>query len=378
MKMYFIKILKERLSLNLSIITQKRIMNQPSFLLYGANGYTGQLIIPQAIKKGISIILGGRTESKIKPLAEQYSLPYRVFDLEDAATVQENIKDVKVVLHCAGPFMYTAKPMMTACLEMGVHYLDITGEIAVFEMAHDFDAQAKAKGIMMMSGTGFDIVPTDCMSAFLKSEMPDATHLELAFAYKGGGISRGTAITSIESLGEEGKIRKDGVLKSVPVGHKIKEIKFGDAFRSTGVTIPWGDVSTAFYSTGIPNTEVFLGMKASQIKNIKRSQYLGWLLKLRPVKNFLIKQIKKRPAGPNENRRETGTAFIRGEVTNAKGEKKSAYMKTPEGYKLTAFMALNITEKVLNDDFKIGFQTPSLAYGMDLVLEMDGTERFLE
>ena len=353
-------------------------MNQPSFLLYGANGYTGQLIIPNAIKKGLSVILAGRTESKIKPLAEQYNLPYRVFGLDNAKAVQEHIKDVKVVLHCAGPFAYTAKPMMEACIEMGVHYLDITGEIAVFEQAHDFDAVAKAKGVMVMSGTGFDVVPTDCMSAFLKKQMPDATHLELAFAYKGGGISRGTAITSIEGLGEAGKIRKNGVITDVPVAHKIKEIKFGDEFRSTGVTIPWGDVSTAFYTTGIPNIEVFLGMKASQVKNIKHSRNLGWLLKWRPIKNYLIKKIKQRPAGPDENRRETGVSFVRGEVTNKAGEKISAYLKTPEGYKLTVFMALHITEKVLNDNFKTGFQTPALAYGADLILEMDGVKRNLE
>lgn len=351
-------------------------MKNQSFLLYGANGYTAQLIIPQAIDKGLNIILAGRTESKIKPLAEKYNLPHRIFGLDDAAIIQENIKDVKVVLHCAGPFMFTAQPMMEACLATQTHYLDITGEITVFEMAHDFDEQAKAKNIMVMSGTGFDIVPTDCMSAYLKTQMPDATHLELGFSYKGGGISQGTAITSIENIEKPGMIRKDGKLTEVPSAYKTKTLHFGDEFKSNGVTIPWGDVSTAYYTTGIPNIQVFLGVKKSMLKNMQRARYLGWLLKMRPVKNYLINQIKKRPAGPDEKRRETGISFVKGTVTNAKGEHKSAYLRTPEGYKLTAYFALSISEKVLNDNFKIGFQTPALAYGADLVLEMNGVDRF--
>jgi len=350
-------------------------MKEQSFLLYGANGYTAQVIIPKAIEKGLNIILAGRTEEKIKPLAEKFNLPFRIFGLDDASIIQKNIKDVKVVLHCAGPFMYTARPMMENCLATQTHYLDITGEISVFEMAHDFDAAAKTNKIMLMSGTGFDIVPTDCMSAYLKKQLPDATHLELGFSYKGGGISRGTAITSIENLGKPGMIRKDGKLVDVPAAYKTKPLIFGDEFKSNGVTIPWGDVSTAYYTTGIPNIEVYLGLKKSAIKNIKRSKYLGWLLGMRPVKNLIISQIKKRPAGPNEKRRETGTSFVRGTVTNAAGQQKSAYLRTPEGYKLTAYYALSITEKVLNGNFKTGFQTPAMAYGADLVLEMEGVER---
>ncbi len=352
-------------------------MKETSFLLYGANGYTAKLIIPQAIAKGITPILAGRTEAKIKAIAEEYNLPYRIFGLDDAAEIQENLKDIPVVLHCAGPFIYTARPMMEACLATKTHYLDITGEIDVFEMAHDFDASAKSKNIMLMSGTGFDVVPTDCLAAYLKSLLPDAQFLELGFSYKGGGISRGTAITSIENLGKPGKIRKDGKIISVPPAYRTKPLKFGTEFSSNGVTIPWGDVSTAFYTTGIPNIEVYLGLKKSQVTNIKRSRYLGWLLGMRPIKNFLISQVKKRPAGPNEKRRETGVSYICGSVFDADGKQKSAYLRTPEGYKLTAFMALNITEKVLNGNYKTGFQTPAMAYGADLVLEMDGVERFI-
>ena len=111
-------------------------MNPPatsSFLLYGANGYTAKLILDQATSFGLTPVLAGRSAAKLKLLAEQYSLTYRVADLNDAVALDAMLLDVTVVLHCAGPFSKTAAPMQQVCLRMGVHYLDITGEIDVFE-----------------------------------------------------------------------------------------------------------------------------------------------------------------------------------------------------------------------------------------------------
>ena len=172
------------------------------FLLYGANGYTGQLITRYSKEYGLTPILAGRTESKIKPLADTYNLDYKIFSLDNQSDVDAALSDVKIVLHAAGPFMHTAQPMIEACLRNGVHYLDITGEIGVFEMAHRYDKQAGEKGIVIMPGVGFDVVPTDCMAVYLKNKMPDATHLKLAFGNVGGGWSQGTATTMVEGLGE--------------------------------------------------------------------------------------------------------------------------------------------------------------------------------
>ncbi|HEX8155329.1 MAG TPA: saccharopine dehydrogenase NADP-binding domain-containing protein, partial [Thermoanaerobaculia bacterium] len=179
----------------------------PQWMIYGANGYTGELIAREAVRRGERPILAGRSGDKIVPLAKELGLDARIFDLD-----RIDLHDVDLVLHCAGPFTRTAKPMVRACLEARAHYLDITGELNVFEAVLARDADAKARGITLLPGVGFDVVPTDCLAAKLKERMPDATELWLAFYSRGGSISRGTMKTMIEHSGKGGAIRKDGAI----------------------------------------------------------------------------------------------------------------------------------------------------------------------
>jgi short subunit dehydrogenase-like uncharacterized protein len=344
------------------------------FLLYGATGYTGQLIAEYAASFGLKPILAGRSEAKVKALAESLGLEYRVFDLADTAALDAALKETPVVLHAAGPFMFTAKPMLEACLRTGTHYLDITGEIAVFEMAARMDKKAREAGIMLLPGAGFDVVPTDCLALHLKNRMPDATHLQLAFAGLGGGVSQGTAATMAENLGEGGAMRKDGKIVKVPMGHKSMIVPFRDKSLFV-MSIPWGDVSTAYHSTGIPNIETYMGFSPSAYRWVKLQRYFNWLLRTSFVRNIVKKRIKERPAGPTPEQRARSKSFVWGRVSNAEGKVLEAQLVTPEGYTLTALTSLLIAKKVLNGNAPVGFQTPAKAYGEDLILEVEGTER---
>jgi short subunit dehydrogenase-like uncharacterized protein len=302
-------------------------------------------------------------------------LQYRIFEL-DHPTINQALEDVEVVLHCAGPYIHTAKPMVEACLATQTHYLDITGEIDVFEMLHQYDERAKKAGIMVLPGCGFDVVPTDCLAQYLHNQMPDATHLSLGFASRGGGLSHGTAMTAIENLGELGKVRENGKIVERPIAHKTQLLEFGKEFKSYGVTIPWGDVSTAFHSTGIPNVEVFFGVPERNIRLIQMQSKLNFLLKTKIVKSLAKAFINKKEAGPDEKTRNKAKSYVWGRVRNANGNRKTAYLITQETYTLTAVTAVNIVQKVLKDDFTIGFQTPSNAYGADLIMEVPNTLRF--
>jgi len=349
-------------------------MADHNLLLYGANGYTGKLITRFAADYDLQPILAGRTEAKIQPLAEKHNLPYRIFDLNDTAALQQALSDVEVVLHAAGPFMHTARPMMEACLATQTHYLDITGEIPVFEMGNAFSAKAKAANIMLMPGTGFDVVPTDCLASYLNSQLPDATHLKLAFTSIGSGVSHGTALTMAENLGEGGAVRQDGKITRVPMGHKGMWIDFGVKKRYV-MTIPWGDVSTAYYSTGIPNIETYMGIAPSTHRWVKLQKYFNWLLRTDFVRNLAKKRIEKQPAGPSDEQRKNANSLVWGEVRNAHGAIRQARLITPDGYTLTAHSSLMIAKKVLKGNAPTGFQTPSRAYGADLVLEVPNAKR---
>ncbi len=345
-------------------------MKLPTFLLYGANGYTAKLILRFASEFGVKPFLAGRNELKIKPLAEEFGCEYRIFDLSEKEKLDAALRETPVVLHCAGPFMFTARPMMEACLRTGTHYLDITGEIAVFEMASRFSEKAKAAGVMFMPGTGFDVVPTDCTALYLKKQLPNATHLRLAFASIGGSTSHGTAMTMVENLGQSGAVRQDGKITRVPVGHKTWTSAPADPRRPIfTMCIPWGDVSTAWHTTGIPNIETYMAVPPSMHRKLRWSRWFNWLLRTEFVKNIARKRVNARPAGPGDEARQKGKTLVWGEVRNERGDKKGVLLTVPEGYTLTAKTSLAIVKKVLGGDFKAGFQTPAGLYGENLVFE---------
>ena len=342
-------------------------------LLYGANGYTGQLIIQRAIEKGLKLIIAGRNAPLVQQLAQRYNLDHRVFALDNQSEIQKGLEGIKVVIHAAGPFKFTSQPMVEACLKSKTHYLDITGEIEVFERCASFDKQAQEARIMVMPGAGFDVVPSDCLAAHLKKRLPDATQLQMAFA-GGSGLSQGTAKTAVENLGKGGAVRKNGKILVVPTAHKTLEIDFGGK-KMLSVCIPWGDVSTAWCSTGIPDIEIYTGANSKMVLAMRFSNALGWLLRTNTVKQYLKKRIESGPPGPSDSRRGKSRSYFWGKVTNASGKTCISTQETPDGYTLTAMTAVAIAQNVLNDNFKIGYQTPSLAYGADFILEMEGCKR---
>ena len=342
-----------------------------NFLIYGANGYTGELITRFAVERGLKPILAGRSAIKVEELAKKHHLEYRVFSLDETDRLDAALQEVDMALHCAGPFSITSRPMVEACLRNKKHYTDITGEISVFEGAAAMGKKAEDAGIMVMPGVGFDVVPSDCLARHLKDRLPSATHLSLAF-YGMGRLSHGTQATMTMNVGKGGAIRKDGRITGVPAAWKTQEIDFGEVTK-TGVTIPWGDVATAYYSTGIPNIEVFTVVPPSNLKMMKMSRYLGWLLATKPFQDYLQKQI---PAGgPTDDERAKGKTLMWGQASDLNGNRVVSRQQGPEGYTITAIAALNIAEKILAGNFTPGYQTPARAYGADLVLEIDGVSR---
>jgi short subunit dehydrogenase-like uncharacterized protein len=265
--------------------------------------------------------------------------------------------------------------MARACLETGTHYTDITGEAEVFQGLWAMDEEAKRAGIMLLPGTGFDVVPTDCLAAHLKSRCPEATHLEMAFRGRGGGVSHGTAKTMAEGMAQGGIVRRDGKVVDVPAAWKTRTIDFGDGRPSHCMTIPWGDVITAYRSTGIPNIMVYMAVPKRPAQMLRLARPLLPLLGLRPVQNLIKKRIEAAPAGPDDRARATAHLDLWGEAKTADGQTTVSRLRTPESYTLTARMALSIAQKICSGQHTPGFQTPSTAYGKDLILEFPGTER---
>lgn len=342
------------------------------WMIYGANGYTGRLLLTEAVRRGLRPIVAGRRAAEVEALAREVGLPARSFGLDSAATVRAGLNGVRLVLHCAGPFSATCAPMLEGCLAVGAHYVDITGEIDVFAHCHAQDARARERGIVVLPGAGFDVVPTDALAAHLAASLPGARELVLAFE-AGGGPSPGTARTSVEGIAAGGRVRRDGALVTVPLGYKQRSF-IRDGTPRSAMTIPWGDVYTAYLTTGIPDIEVYMAMPPATIARVQRWRWLAPLARL----GFVQRWLKARAGavrGPSDERRAASGCHVWGEVRDGHGGERRAELATPNGYEVTVWAALGIVERLRADPPAAGFHTPSQVMGADWLLGMPGVRR---
>jgi short subunit dehydrogenase-like uncharacterized protein len=334
-----------------------------TWMVYGANGYTGQLVAREAVARGERPVLAGRS-AKVGALAAELGLAHRIFGLEDAAA---GLAGIDVVAHCAGPFSATAKPMVDACVASRTHYLDVTGEIEVFEAIFARSDEAKAAGVVLLPGAGFDVVPSDCLAATLAAALPNATHLKLAFA-AGGGISGGTLRTTVEGMATGGRARIDGKIVTVPMAHSTTTANFPSGPR-TVISLPWGDVATAFRSTGIPNITTHMSVPLPG-GLISRGQRLTAPIMRTSVAQRIGKSLAGLVSGPGERRRTGSRSEFWGEARDASGRRATATLITPNTYSLTADAVVRVALKIA--EATPGAHTPATAFGAAFVRELDG------
>ncbi len=338
-------------------------------LIYGANGYTGELIAREAVRRGQAPTLAGRDAAAVGALAESLALPWRAFGLADPAVLATGIAGCGTVLHCAGPFVRTSRPMVDACLAAGVDYLDITGEIGVFESVLKRSAEARQAAVALLPGIGFDVVPTDCLARELQTRLPDATHLDLAFVTEGGGWSRGTLATMIESLPHAGAMRRNGRIVPLPLAAESMEIDL-PVGRRTLMSIAWGDVATAFHTTGIPNIRTFTGVPEREVRRLRKMRPLLPLAGWKPVKRLLQLWVRRTVTGPTADQRRRARTWIWGTARNERGEAVTLHFSTAEGYALTARTAIEGTLRVESGAVPPGAWTPARAFGAGFISEL--------
>jgi short subunit dehydrogenase-like uncharacterized protein len=339
-----------------------------NWMIYGANGYTGRLIAEEARRRGMTPVLAGRSEAVVR-LARELGFEARRFGLSSVEEAASGLREISAVLHCAGPFSATSRPMLEACLRTGTHYLDITGEVAVFESVFERDRELKSAGVTAIPGVGFDVVPTDTVARLLKDRLPDATRLKLAWKAE-GSFSPGTFRTMMEGLSQGAIVRKDGNLVRVPMGSKSIRAPFGGA-PENAILIAWGDVATAFHTTGIPDIEVYIaGSRAAALG----MRGLGLLARSEAIVRMAKRAAPRIAPGPSERVRERARVFIWGEARNAAGKAVTQRLSTPEGYRFTALSSLAAVDRLLSSPPPAGALTPVMAFGPDFIRSIPGVE----
>ncbi len=333
-------------------------------VVYGAYGFTGELVARRAVERGLSPVLAGRDSEPLVRLARALGCAWRAFPLSDPEAVRRGISGASAVVHCAGPFVETARPMAEACVDERVHYLDLTGELPVFESLLALGPAAQNAGVMLLPGAGFDIVPSDCLAAHLARRLPGARSLVLAIAGL-DRVSRGTARTMLVHARSAKGFR--------PAAAPAKRTFDLGSGRVTAIAVPWADTYTAPRSTGVPDVTVYLVANLAFRTLLAAAPAMAPLLGSRTVREAAAAVMTRGERGPSD---EAGArSAVYGEALDASGQRAAAILRGPGGYALTALAAVEIAERILRGDVKPGWQTPSLAYGPDLVLSLPGVTR---
>ncbi len=259
--------------------------------------------------------------------------------------------------------------MVDACLDTGTHYLDISGEIDVFEEIYARDDEAEQAGVVLLPGAGFDVVPTDCLAAMLAQRLPEATELELAFTVV-GGISPGTLKTAIEGAGTGGRARVDGALRTVPLGHRTQVAEFPSGPKRV-TAIPWGDLSSAYRTTHIPTITTYAALPGGDLIG-RGHQLLAPLLRMPAVQRAGLSLVDRLVSGPSADKQTAGKAEIWGRVRHADGRAVSGALTTPGVYAFTADGVVNAVQLLAEGSVAPGAHTPARAFGADFVTTLDG------
>jgi saccharopine dehydrogenase (NAD+, L-lysine-forming) len=248
-----------------------------------------------------------------------------------------------------------------------VHYLDVTGEIEVFEAVFARHDDAVAAGIVLLPGSGFDVVPTDCLAARLAAALPTATTLELAFL-AGGGMSRGTALSGLAGMAGGGRIRRGGLLVRTPAGSPRRRVEFPSGPREVAA-VRWGDLVTAFRSTGIPDITTYTGLPAGG-RGAGLAGVAGWA----PVRALARRVVRARFTGPSAARRAASRSEVWGRVADATGASVTGTLTGPNAYDLTADAVVRAVGRLLDPATAPtpGAHTPSSAFGAGFVETLDG------
>jgi short subunit dehydrogenase-like uncharacterized protein len=340
-------------------------------MIYGANGYTGALTVEHAVSQGLRPVVAGRRAEAIRPLAARHGLPHRVFSLDDPAATLRGLDGIGALLLAAGPFSATSAPAIAACLETRTHYVDITGEVAVFEAAQRRNAAAKDAGIVILPGAGFDVVPSDCLAMALHRALPDAGTLRLAISMV-TAPGPGSIKTAIEGAAEGGWIRRNGQLMQVPGAWQSARIPFAHQTQ-WAMTIPWGDLSSAYWSTRIPNIEVYMATPRPAIWLVRGGRLFTGLLRNGLVQRAVKGVVDRLVSGGTPADREAGRSWVWGRVEDATGRAVEGNVETLETTTLTTRTAVDIVTRLLSGEVAPGYTTPSVAFGPDYIARFPKT-----
>jgi len=321
-------------------------------MIYGAAGYTGGMAAEHAASLGLPLVLAGRDKdhAALDELAGRLGAGIQIFSQESSSTIERNLAGVSALLNTAGPFNNTAKPLMSAAIRAGVHYLDFSAEIDTYQQALALDGQARAAGVMLLPGSGGSVAMLGGLAAHAVARIPDARKISIALNVT-GTMSRGSATTANQNIVTQTLRLIDGELAAWNPGN-VRDFDFGQGPQSSfPVALP--DLLTIQHATGVADIETFVHITAG---------------------SFPTGDINDLRIGPSAEERQANRYQAAIEVIGLGGMTVRSLLDTVNGYTFTAMAAAEAARRVLDGVVQPGFQTPAGLFGRGFVEAIADTQ----
>jgi short subunit dehydrogenase-like uncharacterized protein len=393
-----------------------------SWGIYGATGVTGRLIVAEAVARGHRPVLLGRSEVTLRPLAEEWGLEWRAFELVEqrAEVAMGNLEPtdmapeelgaplggLAVVLNAAGPFSVTVASLLDSCLAAGVSYLDLSNEFDTVARAYNLHDRAVAADITVVPGVGFGTVAGDAVLRHALVALSDAVVVRVALLADNapGGPATRDSVLAVLANGSAwfsgGQLRRgrlgSGIRTiSTPLGSRtLVPVAIGDlatakrtlAGSSAPVTISASvalSVPSPLLRLLLPFVE--LALRTGALQRVLRltdpaARVVGRWRRAQPDKSARRPQqraaARTRVGGTTSISRNRGARTFAShawaQATAVNGRSVFAWLDAGEGYAFSGSAAVLAVERVLAG-IRPGAWTPSQAFGDAFVLAVAGT-----
>ncbi|CAN5249159.1 saccharopine dehydrogenase NADP-binding domain-containing protein [soil metagenome] len=330
-----------------------------SWGIYGATGVTGALIAAEAVARGEEPILFGRSEDRLRRIAEPLGLPFTVVAEGDFT---RHTKFVDLVVNAAGPFATTVAPVLDACIAGNAHYLDISNEFDTVTEVFQQAARVRAVGITAVPAVGFGTVTTDAVAAHSVAALGEPVAVEVAMFADNASGGPGTSASVLDVLGEGGVRIVDGQVQRAPLGRGIRRISTPIGKRSI-VPIATADLVTARQTTGMRTVTASVGFIAPPAVLVSGLPALAFA-----ARSSLLRRMPEPPKRASHEFR----SYAWARATDADGSTSESWLSTGEGYAFTASSTVNAVLGVLGNPLA-GVATIATVLGSDFALSVPGT-----
>lgn len=175
-------------------------MRKFDLIIFGASGFTGRYVVERLVQQTLlqksssnhqptMWAIAVRSPAKMRAYLREMEARTGVADLEakvpvlaadvtDLASMRRAFSQGQLVMSCIGPYSLLGEPVLRAAIDARAHYLDLSGEPLFMErVALQYDQAARDNEVFAVSSCGFDSIPSDVGTQYLKEQ----------FSARGGG-----------------------------------------------------------------------------------------------------------------------------------------------------------------------------------------------